>query len=126
MRTTGTEIAEAPIFQVKNSFCGINRNRLGVASMSTTTISTTTTVAETTNLQTKPQVLEPAPSSSIMDDLWTIPEFEDKYAERQWAKEHMAAGFRVFAKLGYNDGAGGHISLRDPVDPACFWISKSK
>lgn len=27
-------------------------------------------------------------------------------------KRHMAAAFRVFAKLGYADGASGHISLR--------------
>ena len=60
----------------------------------------------------------------IIGNLWSIPTFEDKYAERQWAKEHMAGAFRIFAKLGYTDGAGGHISLRDPVRPDCFWISK--
>lgn len=59
----------------------------------------------------------------ISSNLWSIPTFEDKYAERQWAKEHMAGAFRVFAKLGYTDGSGGHISLRDPVRPDCFWIS---
>ena len=94
------------------------------ASMSTTT--TTTVVSQITKLQTDVGSTGAAQSSSIIDELWTIPEFEDKYAERQWAKEHMAAAFRVFAKLGYNDGAGGHISLRDPVDPACFWISRSE
>lgn len=60
----------------------------------------------------------------IIGNLWTIPTFGDKYDERQWAKEHMAGAFRIFAKLGYTDGAGGHISLRDPVRPDCFWISK--
>lgn len=59
----------------------------------------------------------------LIERLHEIPTFTDKHAERQWAKEHMAAAFRVFAKLGYNDGAGGHISLRDPVRPDCFWIS---
>jgi len=59
----------------------------------------------------------------IIGNLWSIPTFEDKYAERQWAKEHMAGAFRIFAKLGYTDGAGGHISLRDPVRPDCFWIN---
>ena len=44
-----------------------------------------------------------------------IPQFTDKYAERKWAKEHMAGAFRVFAKLGFNDGVGGHFSLRDLV-----------
>jgi hypothetical protein len=61
----------------------------------------------------------------IISGLHVIPKFTDKYAERKWAKEQMAAAFRLWAKLGYNDGAGGHISLRDPVDPSCFWISKS-
>ncbi|KAL4949879.1 class II aldolase and Adducin domain-containing protein [Aspergillus filifer] len=35
----------------------------------------------------------------------------------------MAGAFRVFAKLGFADGASGHISLRDPVDPETFWIN---
>lgn len=60
----------------------------------------------------------------ISEQLSEIPRFIDPYAERQWAKEHMAAAFRVFSKLGFNDGAGGHISLRDPVKPDCFWISR--
>lgn len=64
-------------------------------------------------------------SADVVERLIEIPQFSDKYAERQWAKEHMAGAFRVFAKMGYNDGAGGHISLRDPVHPDCFWISKS-
>ncbi|XXH00787.1 hypothetical protein Hte_007138 [Hypoxylon texense] len=59
----------------------------------------------------------------LIEKLIEIPQFSDKYAERKWAKEHMAGAFRVFAKLGYNDGAGGHISLRDPVHPDCFWIN---
>ncbi|OJJ50347.1 hypothetical protein ASPZODRAFT_58076 [Penicilliopsis zonata CBS 506.65] len=35
----------------------------------------------------------------------------------------MAGAFRIFAKLGYADGASGHISLRDPLRPDCFWIN---
>ncbi|CAI6091343.1 unnamed protein product [Clonostachys chloroleuca] len=56
--------------------------------------------------------------------LHTVPTFTDKHEERRWAKQHMAGAFRVFAKLGYADGASGHISLRDPVKTHCFWISK--
>lgn len=58
-------------------------------------------------------------------DLHVIPTFADKYAEREWAKNHMAAAFRTSARLGWADGASGHISLRDPLDPELFWISKS-
>ena len=44
--------------------------------------------------------------------LHEVPTFQDKLEERKWAKKHMAATFRIFAKLGYADGASGHISLR--------------
>lgn len=62
----------------------------------------------------------------LVEKMHIIPTFKDKNAERSWAKEHMAGAFRIFAKLGYNDEAGGHISLRDPVHSDCFWISKFK
>lgn len=62
--------------------------------------------------------------TTATSDLHHIPSFTDKHAERQWAKGHMAAAFRTFARLGYSDGASGHISLRDPVNPECFWISE--
>lgn len=55
--------------------------------------------------------------------LHKIPTFPDKYAERTWAKQLMAAAFRTFARLGYADGASGHISVRDPVNPHHFWIN---
>ncbi|KAL6249594.1 hypothetical protein RBB50_003447 [Rhinocladiella similis] len=90
--------------------------------------------ASTITVPAVPRLLERAESSAgeaVFDDdddkliekLHEIPTFTDKYAERQWAKERMAGAFRVFAKLGFNDGAGGHISLRDPVKPDCFWIN---
>ncbi|EQB54176.1 class II Aldolase and Adducin domain-containing protein [Colletotrichum gloeosporioides Cg-14] len=66
------------------------------------------------------------PSDDVPDlisKLHVIPTFTDPLAERQWAKEHLVGAFRIFAKFGYNDGAGGHISLRDPVNPKCFWIN---
>lgn len=44
--------------------------------------------------------------------LHEVPHFDDKHEERRWAKGHMAAAFRIFAKLGFADGASGHISLR--------------
>lgn len=51
------------------------------------------------------------------------PVFKDKQLERQWAKQHMAAAFRVFARNGYAEGSAGHISIRDPVDTETFWIN---
>ncbi|OBT96264.1 hypothetical protein VE01_05852 [Pseudogymnoascus verrucosus] len=35
-------------------------------------------------------------------------------------KEHIAAAFRIFAKMGFADGASSHISLRDPTDLKTF------
>ncbi|KLJ09523.1 L-fuculose-phosphate aldolase [Blastomyces silverae] len=55
--------------------------------------------------------------------LHEIPTFGSKEEEQKWAKNHMAGAFRIFAKLGFSDGASGHISLRDPVNPDCFWIN---
>ncbi|KKA27567.1 hypothetical protein TD95_001455 [Thielaviopsis punctulata] len=52
-----------------------------------------------------------------------IPIFNDPYQKRQWQLEHMAGAFRVFARKGYTEGAAGHISVRDPVDPRTFWIN---
>lgn len=52
-----------------------------------------------------------------------IPHFTDPYAKRQWQLEHMAGAFRVFARMGFTEGASGHISVRDPVDRDTFWIN---
>ncbi|RKP29980.1 arad-like aldolase/epimerase [Metschnikowia bicuspidata] len=52
-----------------------------------------------------------------------IPEFNTKEEERDWAKQHVAAAFRVFARKGYTGGVAGHISLRDPINPNTFWIN---
>ena len=49
------------------------------------------------------------------------PTFQDKYAERQYQKERLALGFRIFAKLGFDEGVAGHITLR-----VCISYSLSK
>ncbi|KAF8575494.1 aldolase [Ramaria rubella] len=52
------------------------------------------------------------------------PDFKgDKYAERQWIKEHMAAAFRFWGKQGYAEGAAGHITVRDPVQKGYYWMN---
>ncbi|KIJ51035.1 hypothetical protein M422DRAFT_158820, partial [Sphaerobolus stellatus SS14] len=51
------------------------------------------------------------------------PDFKgDKYAERQWIKEHMAAAFRFWGKKGFGEGIAGHITVRDPVKPGHYWM----
>ncbi|KAI0132159.1 class II aldolase and Adducin domain-containing protein [Xylariales sp. AK1849] len=51
------------------------------------------------------------------------PKFDDPYKERQYLKERLALGFRIFAKLGFDEGVAGHITVRDPVEPTMFWVN---
>lgn len=51
------------------------------------------------------------------------PKFEDKYEEREYQKGKLAAAFRIFGKFGFDEGVAGHITLRDPVRPDCFWVN---
>jgi ribulose-5-phosphate 4-epimerase/fuculose-1-phosphate aldolase len=43
--------------------------------------------------------------------------------ERLYRKQRLAATLRLFARLGFDEGAGGHITTRDPVHPEQFWIN---
>ncbi|KAJ5888521.1 Meiotically protein [Penicillium taxi] len=52
-----------------------------------------------------------------------IPTFSDPHEKRKWMKEHMAAAFRYFGKMGYAEGVSGHISMRDPVLEDHFWMN---
>jgi len=38
-------------------------------------------------------------------------------------KQRLAASFRIFARRGFDEGAAGHITLRDPVAPDTFWVN---
>lgn len=51
------------------------------------------------------------------------PSFSDAHAHRADAKLRLAAGFRLFAKLGLNSGVAGHITARDPLLPDHFWVN---
>jgi len=54
------------------------------------------------------------------------PKFDDKYKEREYLKGRLAAAFRIFGKCGFDEGVAGHITLRDPVQPDCFWYLHAK
>jgi ribulose-5-phosphate 4-epimerase/fuculose-1-phosphate aldolase len=53
----------------------------------------------------------------------TIPTFESVEDDRRYRKEHLAAAFRVWARLGYDEGPAGHITVRDPERPDHFWVN---
>lgn len=43
--------------------------------------------------------------------------------ERLQRKQSLAAAFRVFARLGFDMGGAGHITVRDPGRPDHFWVN---
>ncbi|KAI9737206.1 MAG: hypothetical protein M1818_005738 [Claussenomyces sp. TS43310] len=58
----------------------------------------------------------------------SIPKFEDPYEAREYQKGRLVLAFRIFAKLGFDEGVAGHITLRiwarkDPVEPTSFWVN---
>jgi ribulose-5-phosphate 4-epimerase/fuculose-1-phosphate aldolase len=52
-----------------------------------------------------------------------LPTFDSLEDEQRHRKERLAAGFRLFAKFGFEEGVAGHITARDPVDPETFWVN---
>lgn len=44
-------------------------------------------------------------------------------AERLYRKQRLAVSFRLFAQQGYELGAAGHITARDPEFPDRFWVN---
>jgi len=53
----------------------------------------------------------------------TPPSFSTKLEERRYLKFRLAQAFRVFGHLGYTEGVAGHITVRDPIKPDCFWVN---
>jgi ribulose-5-phosphate 4-epimerase/fuculose-1-phosphate aldolase len=43
--------------------------------------------------------------------------------ERAHRKQRLAAAIRLFALNGYDEGAGGHVTARDPIQPEHFWVN---
>ncbi|MGI8755101.1 MAG: class II aldolase/adducin family protein [Acidimicrobiales bacterium] len=43
--------------------------------------------------------------------------------ERLWRKQRLALAFRIFGRLGFDEGVAGHITARDPGDPERFWVN---
>jgi ribulose-5-phosphate 4-epimerase/fuculose-1-phosphate aldolase len=43
--------------------------------------------------------------------------------ERLYRKQRLAAGYRLFARAGFDMGGAGHITARDPEHPDHFWVN---
>ena len=52
----------------------------------------------------------------------TVPVFSDVAAERLHRKQRLAASFRLFSRLGFDEGVAGHITARDPEHTDTFWV----
>ncbi|KAJ6451772.1 class II aldolase/adducin domain-containing protein [Mycena sanguinolenta] len=51
------------------------------------------------------------------------PVFATKLEERKFLKFRLAQALRMFGKWGFDEGPAGHITVRDPVRPDCFWVN---
>jgi ribulose-5-phosphate 4-epimerase/fuculose-1-phosphate aldolase len=51
------------------------------------------------------------------------PTFATLAEERQHRKQRLAAAFRLFGKLGYDEGVAGHMTARDPELTDHFWVN---
>lgn len=60
---------------------------------------------------------------NIPGNLPTPPKFDNVQDERRYKKEILAGSFRLFAKLGFDEGAAGHITFRDLEHPETFWVN---
>ncbi|WP_370943804.1 class II aldolase/adducin family protein [Amycolatopsis sp. cg5] len=82
----------------------------------------------TTEMSTLPAEMVAALASAIGPmpenaQLPVPPTFESVEEERQYRKEQLAAGFRLFGRFGFSEGVAGHITVRDPERPDWFWVN---
>jgi ribulose-5-phosphate 4-epimerase/fuculose-1-phosphate aldolase len=54
---------------------------------------------------------------------YRVPRFASVEDERTHIKQRLAAGFRLFAHFGFEEGVAGHITARDPERPDHFWVN---
>jgi ribulose-5-phosphate 4-epimerase/fuculose-1-phosphate aldolase len=53
----------------------------------------------------------------------TLPVQPTVELERLYRKQRLAAGYRLFARSGFDMGGAGHITARDPEHPDRFWVN---
>jgi ribulose-5-phosphate 4-epimerase/fuculose-1-phosphate aldolase len=56
-------------------------------------------------------------------DLSYLPTFASVEEERAHRKQRLAAAFRIFGRLGFDEGIAGHITVRDPEHTDRFWLN---
>lgn len=53
----------------------------------------------------------------------SFPRFDTVEEERRHRKQRLAAAFRIFGALGFDEGTAGHITARDPEMTDHFWVN---
>ena len=72
---------------------------------------------------------QPSPSATspahkpFTDRVPRPPVFATPAEERRHRKERLAAAFRLFSSLGFDEGVAGHITARDPERLDHFWVN---
>ncbi len=61
-----------------------------------------------------------AASQSVM---MQAPVFATVEEERLHRKQRLAGTFRLFSKMGFDEGVAGHVTARDPEFPDTFWVN---
>src|SRR6478735_2204932 len=51
------------------------------------------------------------------------PVFATVEEERLQRKQKLAGALRIFGRVGFGEGVAGHITVRDPEFPDCFWVN---
>ncbi len=58
------------------------------------------------------------------DDDYYLPTFATVEEERRHRKQRLAAAYRLFGRFGLDEGAAGHITVRDPEHLDRFWVNR--
>ncbi|WRT68779.1 uncharacterized protein IL334_005759 [Kwoniella shivajii] len=108
--------------------------------MSHTVLQTATAQQSHGSLRLRPPSVQASPATSgfpITTDLKSspfyevqtgptrvvLPTFSSLEEERRYRKEHLALVFRILHRFKLAEGIAGHCSVRDPIDPATFWVN---
>src|SRR5581483_10813860 len=57
-------------------------------------------------------------------DTGYLPTFDSVEDERVHRKQRLAAAYRLFGRFGLDEGAAGHITVRDPEHADHFWVNR--
>src|ERR1700681_2966866 len=61
--------------------------------------------------------------TALLPDLPYLQTFASVAEERLHRKQRLAASFRLFAKVGFDEGVAGHITVRDPEHLDRIWVN---